>query len=51
MEIGHRMIAMAAIATALALTACEKPGPAERAGKSVDRAVKDAKDALKDLSR
>ena len=54
MEIGRRMIAMAAaasVATALALAACEKQGPAERAGKSVDRAVKDAQDAFKDLSR
>jgi hypothetical protein len=54
MEIGRRMLAItaaAAIASTGALAACEKQGPAERAGQSVDRAVKDAKDALKDLSR
>ena len=54
MEMGRRMIAIAAaaaIAITVALAACEKQGPAERAGKSVDRAVKDATDALKDLSR
>ncbi len=54
MEIRRRTIAIAAaaaIASTVALAACEKQGPAERAGKSVDRAVKDAKDAFKDLSR
>ena len=53
-EIGRRVLAIAAataIASTVALAACEKQGPAERAGQSVDRAVKDAKDALKDLSR
>ena len=54
MEIRRRTIAIAAaaaIASTVALAACEKQGPAERAGKSVDRAVNDAKDAFKDLSR
>ena len=35
---------------ALALTlvaACEREGPAERAGESIDRAVEDARDAVK----
>ena len=27
-------------------TGCEREGPAERAGKEIDRAVKDAQDAL-----
>jgi hypothetical protein len=29
------------------LAACEREGPAERAGESIDRAVKDARDAVK----
>lgn len=34
--------------TAFGLTACEKEGPAERAGKQVDKAVDGAGDAVKD---
>jgi hypothetical protein len=31
----------------LGLAACEREGPAEKAGRNLDRAVKDAGDALK----
>jgi len=34
--------------TAFGLAACEKEGPAERAGKQVDKAVDGAGDAVKD---
>jgi hypothetical protein len=34
--------------TAFGLNACEKEGPAERAGKEVDKAVDGAGDAVKD---
>lgn len=30
------------------LAACEREGPAEKAGRSVDRAAKDVQDAVKD---
>jgi len=30
------------------LAACEREGPAEKAGRSVDRAAKDMRDAVKD---
>lgn len=32
------------------LGACEREGPAERAGERVDRAVDDARDAVKDAT-
>lgn len=32
----------------LPLSACQKDGPAEEAGESIDRAVDDASDALED---
>jgi hypothetical protein len=38
----------AALAAAFTLAACEHEGPAERAGKQVDKAVDGAGDAVKD---
>lgn len=32
----------------LGLAACEREGPAEKAGRSIDRAAKDVGDAVKD---
>jgi hypothetical protein len=37
---------LAAVAIAMPLTACEKEGPAERAGKQIDKAVDNVKDAV-----
>ena len=46
----RRLIALAlsppALAAALALPGCEPAGPAEKAGASVDKAVKNAADSL-----
>jgi hypothetical protein len=33
------------------LAACEREGPAEKAGRSIDRAAKDVGDAVKDAAR
>lgn len=41
-------LALLAGAAALSLAACEKKGPAERAGEKVDKAVDHAGDAVKD---
>ncbi len=35
---------------ALALTACDEKGPAEKAGEAVDEAVKDTKRAVEDAA-
>lgn len=34
---------------AVALTGCREPGPAEEAGREVDEAVEDARDALEEM--
>ena len=39
--------AVAALAFFAALSACQKEGPAERAGKEVDRTVEKMKDSIK----
>ena len=36
------------MASFVALTACEKDGPAERAGEAIDNATDNSKDALED---
>jgi len=33
------------------LGACEREGPAERAGEKIDRAAKDARDAVRDATK
>lgn len=38
-----------AFMAALALTGCRDPGPAEEAGRDIDEAVEDARDALDEL--
>ncbi len=38
---------LASIALTMVVAACEKEGPAERAGKQVDKAVESVKDAVK----
>lgn len=35
------------LATLLAVSACHREGPAEKAGKQLDQAAKDVKDAVK----
>jgi hypothetical protein len=40
--------AILSLATALCVVACEKKGPAERAGEKIDNAVDKAGDAVKD---
>ncbi len=41
-------LAIAFMAT-IALTGCREPGPAEEAGRDIDEAVEDARDALDEL--
>lgn len=43
------VIAMMIVSLALPLAACEKEGPAEKAGKEIDQAVDSAKDKAKEL--
>jgi hypothetical protein len=38
---------LASIAMGMTVAACEKEGPAERAGKQIDKAVENVKDAVK----
>jgi hypothetical protein len=38
---------LASIAMAITVAACQKEGPAERAGKQIDKAVEDVKGAVK----
>ena len=38
---------LASIAMVMTVAACQKEGPAERAGKQVDKAVENVKDAVK----
>lgn len=33
------------------LAACERQGPAEKAGEKIDRAVEDARDAVRDATK
>jgi hypothetical protein len=40
------MLAALALALALPLTGCQNEGPAERAGKGIDNAAQDLKDAV-----
>ena len=51
-KIGMRLVAVAAVCTlALGLVGCKKEGAAERAGKQLDKAGDDIKDAVKDLKK
>jgi predicted small lipoprotein YifL len=38
-----------ALFLSLGLVACEKEGPAERAGKQIDQGIENAKDAVRDV--
>jgi len=45
----HRiLVALTATLLAISLSACEKEGPAEKAGKSVDEAASQAKQSMED---
>ena len=51
-KIGRSLVAVAAICTlAVGLVGCKKEGAAERAGKQLDKAGDDIKDAVKDLKK
>jgi hypothetical protein len=43
----YTVIGIVCVLLLFGLAACEREGPAEKAGESIDRAVKDARDALK----
>ena len=45
---GRVLLSVLCITAAIGGTACEKKGPAERAGEQVDKAVDKAGDAVKD---
>lgn len=47
MNQAYTVIGALCAALLLGLAACEREGPAERAGESLDRAAKDVRDALK----
>jgi hyperosmotically inducible protein len=44
------VLAVLLFATALGAAACERKGPAERAGEKIDKAAEKAGDAVKDAS-
>lgn len=48
MRIIRVFCAVLSLATALSVAACEKKGPAERAGEKIDNAVDKAGDKVKD---
>jgi len=51
-KIGRSLAAVAAICTlVVGLVGCKKEGAAERAGKQLDKAGDDIKDAVKDLNK
>jgi hypothetical protein len=43
----YTLLGIVCLVLLLGLAACEKKGPAEKAGESIDRAVRDAGEALK----
>jgi gas vesicle protein len=47
MEKSYSLIAI--IGLAAALSACDKPGPAERAGEKIDNTVEQARDKVEDI--
>jgi hypothetical protein len=47
MRNAYTVIGILCAALLFGLAACEREGPAEKAGRSLDRAVKDVGDALK----
>ncbi|MDX2165783.1 MAG: hypothetical protein SF182_01920 [Deltaproteobacteria bacterium] len=47
-QIGRLMAALWLTAAALSISACEHEGPAERAGKEIDRAAEKAGDKIED---
>ena len=47
MNLAYTVIGIVCIALLLGLAACEREGPMEKAGRSVDRAAKDVRDAVR----
>lgn len=47
MSYAYTILGALCAALLLGLAACEREGPAERAGESIDRAAKDVRDAIK----
>lgn len=49
-NISSFLLILLGAAGAIALTACEKKGPAEKAGEKLDNAVEDAGDKIEDAT-
>jgi hypothetical protein len=47
MSFAYTVFGIVCIALLLGLAACEREGPLEKAGRSVDRAAKDVRDAVR----
>jgi hypothetical protein len=47
MNLAYTVLGIVCIALLLGLAACEREGPMEKAGRSVDRAAKDVRDAVR----
>jgi len=47
MSHAYTLMGIVCAALLLGLAACEREGPAERAGESIDRAAKDVRDAVR----
>lgn len=47
MSHAYTVIGIVCAALLVGLAACEREGPAEKAGRSIDRAAKDVRDAVK----
>lgn len=43
----YTLIGIVCLVLLLGLAACDREGPAEKAGENIDRAVEDARDAIK----
>ena len=46
-NLSHRVLFLAAMALAVSLSACKKPGPAEEVGRKVDQEAEQASDTLR----
>lgn len=47
MSHAYTIVGIVCVVLLLGLAACEREGPMEKAGRSVDRAAKDVRDAMK----
>ena len=51
MNLLHRVILLAAMIFSIGLVACDRQGPAERAGEKIDRAAEKAGDKVDEASK